>query len=175
MTSVIASRFAPVLVLAAGLLASTTSRAACVSLLSAGTCSATVSATALPFGNYDPNSGTAKDVASTLTVSATVYGASVLTTISYTISLGTGVSGSIADRRMTGGTGGPSLAYNLYTTTNRDVVWGTNGVSDSLSALAILLGTPISKTYTVYGRVPPSQYVSPGADYTDTVVVTVTY
>jgi spore coat protein U-like protein len=171
--SITAPRLAAVL--AASLLTSTTTWATCVSALSAGTCSATVSTAVLPFGNYDPNSGTAKDVASTVTVSATVFGASLLTTIGYTISLSTGVSGSISDRRMTGGSGGPSLGYNLYTTSNRDVVWGTNSVTDSLSAIAILLGTPISKTYTVYGRVAARQYVSSGTNYADTIVVTVNY
>ncbi len=164
------------LVAATGLLASTTTWASCTSALSAGTCSATVSATVLAFGNYDPNSGIAKDVASTVTISATMFGASILTTISYTISLSAGVTGSIADRRMTGGSGGgSSLSYNLYTTSNRDVVWGTNGVADSLSAIAIILGTPISKAYTVYGRIPASQYVSSGSNYVDTVIVTVNY
>jgi len=164
------------LILAAGMLASTASWASCTSVLSAGTCVATVSATSLAFGNYDASSSTAKDVASTLTVNATATGpASLLTTIGYTISLGTGVTGTVADRRMTSGRGGPSLAYNLYTTSNRDVVWGTNGVTDSIPILASLLGTSASRLYTVYGRVPVGQYVSAGTDYVDTMVVTVTY
>ncbi len=172
--SVTASKYA--WVLAAGLTGvSTASWASCVSLLSLGTCSAVVVATALPFGNYDPNSVGAKDVASTVTVTATVYGASLLTTIGYTISLSAGRSGSIADRRMSDGSAGQSLGYNLYTTSNRDVVWGTDSVSDSMGAIAVSLGTPISRTYAVYGRVPPRQYVSSGTNYVDTIVVTVTY
>lgn len=163
--------------LAAGLLVSTTAWASCTSFLSAGVCNATVSATALHFGNYDPNSSIARDVTSTVTVTATMTGAALSsTTIGYTVNLGTGMTGSINARRMTGGSGaGPSLGYNLYTTTNHDTVWGTNGVSDSITSTTSERGTPLSRSYTVYGRVPAAQYVSSGSNYVDTIIVTVTY
>ena len=162
-------------VFTSGCLVSATAWCNCTSALSAGTCSANVSATPLTFGNYNPSSGAAKTVTSTVTVSATLTGVSLLTTISYSISLGGGVTGVIANRRMTGGTGGLSLGYNLYTTGNYDAVWGINGVTDSMAAIATVLGTHLSRTYTVYGRVPTGQYVSPGSNYSDTIVVTVIY
>ena len=161
--------------LAAGLALAAPAGAACTSALQLGTCSATVSATALSFGNYNPSSGSASDVTSVVTVTGTVFGVTLFTTLSYTISLSAGVTGTVADRRLTGGSGGPSLAYNLYTTTGRDTVWGVDGVSDSMTALAVVLGATLSRPYTVYGRIPAGQFVSPGSNYTDTVTVTVSY
>ena len=162
-------------VVTAGCLVSATAWSACTSVLSAGTCSATVSATPLAFGNYNPSSGVARTVTNTVTVSVTLTGSSLMTTISYSISLEGGVTGVIANRRMAGGAGGLSLGYNLYTTGNYDVVWGIDGVTDSMAAIATVLGTNLSRTYTVYGRVPAGQYVSPGSNYGDTIVVTVIY
>ena len=163
------------IVFIAGCLVSATAWANCTSALSAGTCSATVSATPLAFGSYNPGSSTAKSVTSTVTVSATLTGVSLLTTIGYSISLGGGVTGVVAKRQMAGGTGGQSLGYNLYTTGNYDVVWGIDGVTDSMTAIATVLGTRMSKTHTVYGRVPEGQYLPPGSNYSDTIVVTVNY
>ena len=42
-----------------------------------------------------------------------------------------------------------------------------------MSAVAIVLGTNLSSAPTVYGRVPAGQYVSPGSNKGDTIVVTV--
>lgn len=163
------------IVFIAGWLVSATAWSNCTSALSAGTCSVTVSATPLAFGNYNPSNSTANTVTSTITVSATLTGVSLLTTVSYSISLGGGVTGTIADRRLAGGTGGSSLGYNLYTPGNYDVVWGIDGVTDSMGAIATVLGTRINKNYTVYGRAAAGQYVSPGSNYSDTIVVTVNY
>lgn len=163
------------LLIAAGLLAPTTSWANCVSTLFPGTCSATVSATALSFGLYNANNGVATDAVSTVTVTGRVSASlASYTTLSYSISMSGGMASSISDRRMTGGSGGSSLAYNLYMNSNRDVLWGVNSVNDSRQALAVLLGTSWSTSYTVYGRIPARQYVSVG-NYADTVTVTVNY
>jgi spore coat protein U-like protein len=137
-------------------------------------CSGTVSAAPLPFGNYDPNSGTARDVSGSITVTSTAFGVGLLTTIGYTISLNDGVNGSVAARKMVSGSAATPLGYNLFTNNNYDQVWGNESVSDSFTVLATVIGTSLTRSYTVYGRIPPKQYVSVGA-YADTITVTVNY
>ena len=138
------------------------------------TCSATVSALPLPFGNYDPNNGTARDISSSITVTSTAFGLGLATTIGYAISLNQGMNGSVPARKMVGGSAATPLGYNVFTNSNYDQVWGNNSVSDSVSVGATLGGTSVTRNYAVYGRVPPRQYVSVGV-YTDTITVTVNY
>lgn len=157
----------------AGLLAPGASLAAC-SGVGVFSCSATVSATALAFGNYDPAVATPKDNTSTVTVAGTVTGLGILVTLSFTISLDAGSAGNITSRQMVGPVGATPLGYNLYTTNARSTVWGLNSVSDSYSALATLGGVTTLRPHTVYGRIPAAQYVAPGA-YSSTITVTVTY
>lgn len=137
-------------------------------------CSATVSAAPLPFGNYDPNNSSARDIASSITVTSTAFGVGLLTTISYTISLDQGASGNVTARQMVGGSAATPLGYNLFTNSNYDQVWGNDSVSDGFTVLATVIGTQVVRSYAVYGRIPPKQYVSTGA-YADTITVTVNY
>ena len=157
----------------AGLFGAPAARASCVAL-GIVTCSATVTASPLAFPSYNPSSGANDDVSSSLTVTAIAQGVGVLTTVGFTISLDAGLTGTIGTRLMTGGSGGPYLAYGIYTNTLRTQVWGNATVSDSLSVLATVLGSAVSRSYTTYGRVPPGQYVSFGS-YSDTVTITVNY
>ena len=157
------------------LLASTPARANCGSVVQLGTCTVSVSATTLPFGSYNPTSSSATDFDGVITVNATVSGVSAVTTVSYTISLGAGVTGTVGDRRMTGGSGGPTLQYNLFTDASHNSKWGINGVSNSMSAFVTLGSVGLSASHTVYGRIPVRQYVSAGTNYTDTIAVTVNY
>lgn len=155
-----------------GLLAPRASLAACtgVGLFS---CSATVSATALAFGNYDPAVSAPKDSASAVSVVGTITGLGILVTLSYTVGLSAGSAGTVANRQMNGPSTTP-LAYNLYTSNARGTVWSASNVSDSYSALASIGGTVVPRNYTVYGRIPAGQYVAPGS-YGSTITVTVTY
>lgn len=157
----------------AGLLAPGVSLAGCTGVGLFG-CSATVSATTLAFGNYDPAAATPKDNTSTVTVAGTVTGVGILVTLSFTISLDAGSAGNIASRQMVGPVGATPLGYNLYTTNARSTVWGLNSVSDSYSAVAAIGGTTTPRPHTVYGRIPAGQYVAPGP-YSSTITVTVTY
>ncbi|KQX88873.1 hypothetical protein ASD34_07310 [Variovorax sp. Root473] len=134
------------------MLAPRASLAACTGVGVFG-CSATVSATALAFGNYDPAALTPKDSTSTVTVTGTVTGIGILVTLSYTVGLSAGSAGTIASRQMVGPNSGTPLGYNLYTTN---------------------AGTVVPRNYTVYGRIPAGQYVAPGS-YGSTITVTVTY
>lgn len=135
-------------------------------------CSMTVTAGTVAFGNYNPNAAPgASDATSTIDVTGTLVGIGLLNTIAYTISLSAGSASTLADRRLVGA---GSLGYNLYTDSGHGTVWGTNTVSDSISVLAAVLGASVTRSYTVYGRIPAGQYVAPGA-YGNTIVVTVTY
>lgn len=158
----------------AGLLTPRASLAACTGA-GAFTCTVTVSAaTPLAFGNYDPAATAPKDNTTTITVVGKVSGLiALLVSVSYTISLDAGPTGSIANRQMTGPVGG-TLGYNLYTDSARTAVWGLNSVSDNYNITASVLGTTVTRNYTVYGRIPAAQYVVPGG-YASTITVTVTY
>lgn len=173
-TRVVVSALTVALALA-GLLAPGASLAACTGA-GAFTCTVTVSAaTPLTFGNYDPAATTPKENTTIITVVGKVSGLiALLVTVSYTISLDAGSTGSIANRQMTGPVSGTPLGYNLYTDNARTAVWGLNSVADNYNITASVLGTTVTRNYTVYGRIPAGQYVAPGP-YTSTITVTVTY
>ena len=133
--------------------------------------SCSVSATALPFGSYDPSSAAARDSTGTVTVTctATLVGISA----SWDILLSTGSSGSFSPRRLF--SGGNSMQYNLYTNAGRTQVWGdaTGGTVMMSDSQLVVVGTN-QYSYTVYGRIPALQDLPPGT-YTDTITVTVNY
>ena len=124
----------------------------------------TVSATDLAFGNYDASAGTPND--NTSTVSVTCSNGSP-----YTVALdaGTGTGATVAVRRMSNG--GNTLDYSMYTTAGRTTVWGDGTGGTSMQANT---GSGASQSYTVYGRIPTTQFVTAGS-YADTVTATVTY
>ncbi len=123
-----------------------------------------VSATDLSFGAYDPLVG-ALDGTSTITATCTAQ-------TPYTIGLDAGSNtGGTSTRRMMGDdTATTFLSYELYSDTTRSAIWGASG--GATVAQSALTGGALN--YTVYGRIPASQYV-PAANYADTVTVTVTY
>lgn len=83
----------------------------------------------------------------------------------YTVAMGAGLNGTLADREMSNGT--DSVHYQIYTTADRDVVWNdTNTVGGT--------GNGSAQTIIAYGRVPP-QATPPADTYEDTVQITVTY
>lgn len=123
-----------------------------------------VTATDLDFGAYDPLAA-ALDGTSTITATCTAQ-------TPYTIGLDAGLkAGGTTTRRMTGDdTATTLLSYELYSDTTRSAIWGAPG--GATVAQSALTGGALN--YTVYGRIPASQYV-PAANYADTVTVTVTY
>lgn len=123
----------------------------------AATCD--ISPQGVSFGAYDPTEPSDLDGVGTIAIACD-------TEVTVTISLSPG-AGSYGTRTMPGGTG--QLSYNLYTTSQRVIVWGDgSGGSDSVSA------TLQSRDFTVYGTIPAGQNVAAGT-YADTVVVTITY
>lgn len=123
-----------------------------------------VTATDLNFGAYDPLAA-ALDGTSTITATCTAE-------TPYTIGLDAGANSASAigtTRAMIAGAG-QFLSYELYSDATRSAVWGAPG--GATVAQSNLNGGALN--YTVYGRIPASQYV-PAANYADTVTVTVTY
>lgn len=133
----------------------------------------TISATTVAFATYSVGSNS--DSTGTLTFTC---GASVLpTSVTYSIALSTGGSGSYATRKLAAGA--PTLNYQLYTNLARTTVWGdgtagTSVVSGTLS-LSPLNPVTLSPSPVVYGRVPLGQTSAVAGSYTDTITVTVTY
>ena len=81
-----------------------------------------------------------------------------------------GTWGTINARKMRAGAGDP-LDYNIYTSSQHNVIWGndTSGTAVVASGGLLALGH-WNVTRTVYGRVAPSPATKPG-EYSDTVVV----
>ncbi|MBP0615841.1 Csu type fimbrial protein [Jiella mangrovi] len=86
---------------------------------------------------------------------------------SYAIAMGAGLYSDGSTRRMRS-TAGDYVSYGLYNDSGGAVAWGDGTSSDTLG------GTGVGEeTVPVYGIVPP-QSAAPG-NYSDTVVVTITY
>lgn len=117
----------------------------------------------LAFGNYDPNSGTALDGQTTVSVSCT-------NGTTADVALDLGANANVSTRRMVDATAGTSfLQYELYSDSGRTTVWGTGVDAVTYTGQGVLSASNL----TVYGRVPISQDV-PVDSYSDTITVTLT-
>ena len=135
-------------------------------------CSCSISADDVSFGTYDPISASNHDATGEVRVTCGAIVASI--TVSYTISLSSGSSGTSLSRSMANG--GSTLAYNLYTNPSRTSVWG-NGVGGTVTlgnSYTLSLVFPKTDAFPVYGRIPPGQTVGAGS-YTDSLIATVTF
>ena len=124
----------------------------------------TASATPLAFGTIDP-------LGSTITSNGTITVACTggATAATYTVKLSAGNSGSFATRQMKSGTN--TLNYNLYTSSALSTIWGdATGGSSSVTGT----NTKVTSNFSVYGKVPTPQAVTPSS-YSDSITVTVTY
>jgi len=120
-----------------------------------------VSATPMNFGSY---TGLDDNVTSTVTVTCT-------NTTPYNLGLSAGLASgaTVASRDMTG-PAGALLGYELFRDAGHTLNWGVTIGSDTETGI----GNGSAQGITVYGQVPPSQYVAPGT-YSDTITATVTY
>ena len=126
------------------------------------TCS--LSTTDLDFGTQSDLS-TAKDASNTIYITCT-------TGTAYNVSMSNGTSGatSPAARKMTNGQTTSVVTYGIYLDAARTQAWGNGTVGGVASAT----GNGAAQAFTGYGRVP-AQVQAPALDYSDTVVVTITY
>lgn len=120
----------------------------------------TVGATALSFGNY---TGALNSATSTVTVTCT-------NSTAYTVGLGPGLAtgATVTTRQMQNGSN--LLNYGLFS----NGTWTTNWGNTSATNWVTGTGTGAAQALTVYGQIPASQYVVPGA-YADTIAVSVAY
>lgn len=144
-----------------------------VSALAAITCS--VSAGSVVFGAYDPLAGSDRDSTGSVTVECTkrgIFGE----TVEYEVRLNAGNSGLFTPRAMS--SGADTLEYNLHIDPTHTTIWG-DGTGGTVSQNGTLswgffgFGTK-TQSFTTYGRVFGSQFVSAGS-YQDTIMVTVLY
>jgi spore coat protein U-like protein len=119
------------------------------------TCS--VTATAMGFGTYIPTAAST----STSTVSVTCTNGTPAT---FLLSAGLATGATVTNRSMTGGA--VLLNYGLYSDAAHTANFGATATPVN--------GTGSAVVTTVYGQVPATQYVAPGA-YTDTITATVSY
>jgi spore coat protein U domain-containing protein, fimbrial subunit CupE1/2/3/6 len=133
----------------------------------------TVSATGIAFGNYNPLSPIGDSAAGTWSVSCNAIG-SGSATVSGTLTLSTGSSGSYVARTMRSGT--HALQYNIYLTPSYTQVMGDGsaGTYAPSESGTVTAGQVYQITGYLYGYMPPSQDV-PAGSYADSIVVTVTY
>jgi spore coat protein U-like protein len=154
--------------------------AACLSALLAPIAQAatvvncTASASGIAFGIYNPLSAVAN--ASTGSLKVTCNGSGTgSANVTLTVTLSTGLSGGYATRKMFSGVN--ALNYNIYWSTayNQIIGDGTGGsFAGTAGPFPVAAGGSNFATGTLYGLIPASQDVVPGA-YSDVIVVTVTY
>ncbi len=151
-----------------GLLALSPARALCLS----PACSCSVSAAPLDFPAHNPLAGTATDGSTVVQVRCTGL-AGLL--IPYEVALGPGGSGSTSARRMNQGV--HTLPYGLFQDPARSQPWGDTIAGGMLldSILLQLLGVTVTRSYTLYGRIPPGPTSAVPGAYSDTVTLTLTY
>lgn len=80
------------------------------------------------------------------------------------LDLPAGTSGvSVADRRLT--SGGSSLQYQVYKDAAHTAIWGEGGSGVTLDFMNLTLGSPQTKSATLYGRVFAGQAGKPPGGY----------
>ena len=128
----------------------------------------TISTAPVAFGAYDPvsaNAATALNGTGTVSVSCT-SGASTSVTLGQGANANAGSTAAVPLRRLKD-SGTNFLSYALYSDSGRTTVWeGVTGVAHN--------GTGTLTNLTVYGQIPAGQNV-PAANYSDTVVATITF
>lgn len=134
--------------------------------------SCSTSATGLVFGSYQPLAGSTSGTVGNVTITCNPGLVSLL--ISYTVSLGTGGSGSYVTRTLSAG--GGRLNYQIYKDALYTQVWGdgTSGSTSVTDGYVLAALGPVSKNYPAYGLISASQRVPIGS-YIDTITVLVSY
>lgn len=130
----------------------------------------TITTSAVAFGAYDPivtNATTELDGTGTVTVTCT-NGSAVAITLDQGANPAGGSSDAAPLRQMKD-SGTDLLAYSLYQDSGHTTVWG-----NTVGTSAPDTGNGAAQSLTVYGAVGAGQNV-PAANYTDTVVATVTF
>lgn len=129
-----------------------------------------VSPQGVNFGAYSARNASPTDSIGAIKVSCR---GTVGDSVSYTVALSSGASGSFLVRTMNGAAA--ALSYNLYTDAARSTVWGDGtGNSHAITDGYALTAVGVTRTYPVYGRLFVGQNVAVGS-YADSISVTVTF
>ncbi|HEX7888043.1 MAG TPA: spore coat U domain-containing protein [Ramlibacter sp.] len=131
-----------------------------------------VSGTSTNFGAYDITSTAPADTVATLQVRCDSVEPGN-PNITLTVTVGAGNGGSVNNRRLrhTGGSA-DVLNYGLFRDGSRSAVWGvTPGIDAMTQTVKVQNNRTAQALFTIYGRIPPLQDVTPG-DYADLVQVT---
>lgn len=122
---------------------------------------------ALTFGTYDPTAN--EDNSSTATINTTCSnGGFVFIGLGKGNGLNAASTDAVPVREM--GSGNEKLGYDLYSDSDRSVVWGNTGPTGKL-----FTGTGVEQQTVVYGTIPKLQPVSGGLNFIDSVLVTLVY
>tara|TARA_B100000780_G_scaffold134073_1_gene94010 strand:- start:548 stop:1081 length:534 start_codon:yes stop_codon:yes gene_type:complete len=123
----------------------------------------------MAFGAYDAVvTNTSNDLEATVTVISTcTSGATAVITMNAGTFAGSG-SDDTPVRRMASGAG-EYLVYQVYSDVARETVWGNTAPT----GIAIN-GTGSPQIHKMYGSIPSAQMV-PEGDYSDQIIVTITY
>lgn len=137
-------------------------------------CSCSANSSSLAFGTYNPIANS--QINTTGNIAVTCRAVLSLLDAPYTISLSKGNSTLYSPRKMSNGIG--TLDYNLYTLPERTQIWGdgtggTSTVSGQIKFLQLLQNVTVN--HTIYGSIPANQTAVKAGNYTDTVIVTISY
>jgi spore coat protein U-like protein len=138
----------------------------------AATCA--VTAVGPAFGTYSP-ANTSPTVANGSVTATCTWTGGGSTTVNVVASYGAGNSGSFPNRWMLSGTN--RLNYNIYFESNFQTIRGngTAGTQTGAASLTVSSGNrTASVSGTLFGRIPAQQDAVPG-NYTDTILITMTY
>lgn len=141
--------------------AATTTNTMAVSLTVVGTCA--VAATPMVFGPSSSSINAPVDAEATLEVVCTAG-----TPWDVTLDAGTGAGANHASRKLTNAADNSTVDYSLFTDAGRTNVWDESG------GQVTGVGDGSAQDIPVYGQVFAPQTASQG-DYTDTIVVTLTF
>jgi spore coat protein U-like protein len=123
-----------------------------------------ISTDPVAFGVYDPLAVVPHDANGNIMITCSAGTASQAVA-----GLGVSAVATLLGRKMLSGAN--MLTYNLFTDSQRSVVWGDGtGLSQILSNN----GNGTVQVIPIYGRIPAGQLVPPG-NYSDTILVTLTY
>lgn len=124
-----------------------------------------VISSAMSFGPITDVGATNVDSTATITLSCTLNAG-------YEIQLNDGLNALNGQRRLVNATSKEAVNYDIYRNVSRDLRWGSQLGTDTVSGTASPAGVA---TVTAYGRIPAGvAKVSAGA-YTDTITVTVNF
>jgi spore coat protein U-like protein len=132
----------------------------------AATC--VVTANPMPFGAYNPFTGTAVTHASTIAVTCTTGMTPPPIKMGEGLHAFTGSTPAVPLRQLSNGATG-LLTYNLYSDEGNTVAWeGTTGVTSPTPSGS-------ANNMDVFGKIDAGQTTVPAGSYSDTVLVTATF